>query len=71
MDHKSRNLKLPIGLLSVMLAGWLLAGCAQTVAPSPNIFQRAQGKTPVPPPPSGFFGNDYSLLTPPADGSGQ
>jgi hypothetical protein len=70
MDHKSRNLKLASGLLWVMLAG-LLAGCAQTVAPSPNIFQRAQGKTPAPPPPSGFFGNDYSLLTPPTEGSGQ
>ena len=71
MNHKSRNLKLASGLLSVMLAGCLLAGCAQKVAPSPNIFQRAQGKTPAPPPPSGFFGNDYSLLTPQAEGSGQ
>jgi hypothetical protein len=71
MNHESRNLKIASGLLSVMLAGWLLSGCAQTVAPSPSIFQRAQGKTPAPPAPSGFFGNDYSLLTPPLEGSGQ
>jgi hypothetical protein len=54
-----------------MVAGWLLAGCAQTVAPSPNLFQRAQGKRPAPPPPSGFLADDYSLVTPPAEGSGQ
>jgi hypothetical protein len=71
MNHTKKHVKLPISLLSVILAGLLLAGCAQTVAPSPSIFQRAQGKTPAPPPPSGFFGNDYSLLTPPAEGSGQ
>jgi hypothetical protein len=71
MNRIKRNVKLPISLLSAILAGLLLAGCAQTVAPSPSIFQRAQGKTPVPPPPSGFFGNDYALLTPPAEGSGQ
>ncbi len=71
MNHKKKNMKLPISLLLFMLAGWLLAGCAQTVTPSPNIFQRAQGKTPARPPPSGFLGNDYSLLTPPAKGSEQ
>jgi hypothetical protein len=54
-----------------MLAGWLLAGCSQTVTPSPTIFERAQGETPAPPPRSGFLGNNYSLLTPPADGSDQ
>ena len=41
------------------------------MAPSLNIFQRAQGEKLAPPPPSGFFGNDYSLLTPPAGGSDQ
>jgi uncharacterized protein DUF3313 len=71
MNRKKKNVKLPTILLSVMLAGSLLAGCAQTVAPSPNIFQRSRGETPVPLPPSGFLGNDYSLLTPPAEGSGQ
>jgi hypothetical protein len=70
MNHK-RNMKLATGLLSVMLAGWLLAGCSQTVAPSPNIFQRAQGEKPAPPPTSRFLGNDYSLLTPPIKGSDQ
>jgi hypothetical protein len=62
MNRKKKNVKLPTILLSVMLAGSLLAGCAQTVAPSPNIFQRAQGVTPAPPPPSGLLGNDYSML---------
>jgi len=71
MNQIKKTVKLPINLLSVMLAGLLLAGCAQTVAPSPGIFQRAKGKRPAPPPPSGFFGNGYSLLTPPAEGSGQ
>jgi Protein of unknown function (DUF3313) len=46
-------------------------GLSQTVTPSPNILQRAQGKTPARPPPSGSLGNDYSLLTPPAAGFDQ
>jgi Protein of unknown function (DUF3313) len=71
MNHKKKNMKLPIGLLSFMLVGLLLAGCSQTVTPSPNIFQRTQGQTAAVPPPSGFLGNDYSLLTPLAEGSDQ
>jgi hypothetical protein len=71
MNHKSRSIKLAAGLLSAMLAGWLVAGCSQTAAPAPSIIQRAQGETPAPPPPSGFLGNDYSLLTPPTEGSDQ
>jgi hypothetical protein len=69
MNHKKKNMKLPISLLSFMLVGLLLAGCSQTVTPSPNIFERTQGRTPALPPRSGFLGNDYSLLTPPAEGS--
>jgi Protein of unknown function (DUF3313) len=71
MNYESRNMKLATGLLSVVLAGWLLAGCSQTAAPEPSIIQRAQGETPAPPPPSGFLGSDYSLMTPPAEGSDQ
>jgi hypothetical protein len=71
MNHKKKNMKLLTSLLAFMLAGWLLAGCSQTVTPSPNIFQRARGQTQAQPPPSGFFGNDYSLLAPPAAGSDQ
>jgi hypothetical protein len=71
MNHRKKNMKLPTSLLSFMLAGCLLAGCSQTVTPSPNIFQRAQGEKSARPPPSGFLGNDYSLLTPPAVGSDQ
>jgi uncharacterized protein DUF3313 len=71
MNHSRRNFGLVTGLASVILAGSLLAGCSQTAAPAPNILQRAQGETPAPPPPSGFLGSDYSLLTPPAEGSDQ
>jgi hypothetical protein len=63
MSHERKSVKLVIGLRSVSLAGWLLAGCSQTAAPTPNIMQRVQGETPAPPPPSGFLGSDYSLLT--------
>jgi len=71
MNHKHRNMKLATGLLSATLAGWLLASCSQTAAPQPNIIERAQGETPAPPPPTGFLGNDYSLMTPPTEGSDQ
>jgi hypothetical protein len=71
MRHEGRHTKIATGLPSVLLAGLILAGCAQTVAPGPNIIQRAQGETPALPPPTGFLGNDYSLLTPPAAGSDQ
>jgi hypothetical protein len=71
MIRISRNSKLLTGLGSAMLAGLLLASCSQTAAPGPNIIQRAEGETPAPPAPSGFLGNDYSLLTPPTEGSDQ
>ncbi len=71
MSQKSLQLKIVIGTMSVLLAAVMLAGCAQTAAPEPNLIQRVQGQTPAPPPPTGFLGNDYSLLTPPAPGSDQ
>jgi hypothetical protein len=71
MIQERGTMKSTIGLLSVLVAGLLLAGCSQTAAPEPNLIQRASGETPAPPPPSGFLGNDYSLLTPPAEGSDQ
>src|SRR5271168_1856015 len=71
MNRDSRNSKLLMGLGAAMIAALLLSGCAQTVAPAPNIIQRASGETPAPPPPTGFLGNDYSLLTPPTAGSDQ
>jgi hypothetical protein len=71
VNHSDKNVKFAAGLLSAVLAGWLMASCSQTAAPEPNIIQRAQGETPAPPAPSGFLGNDYSLLTPPAEGSDQ
>jgi hypothetical protein len=60
-----------IMLISALLAGLTITGCAATSAPAPNIIQRVQGETAAPPPPSGFLGSDFSLLTPPAEGSGQ
>jgi hypothetical protein len=63
--------KSAIGLLSVLVAGLLLAGCSQTAAPEPNIIQRATGETAAAPAATGFLGNDYSMLTPPAEGSDQ
>ena len=69
--QKSRNIKSATGLLSALLLGLVLAGCSQTVAPEPNLIQRATGETPAAPPPTGFLGNDYSLLTPPAEGTDQ
>jgi len=71
MIQEKSNMKGATGLLFVLLIGLLLGGCAQTVAPSPDIIQRATGEPPAPPPPSGFLGNDYSLLTTPAAGSDQ
>ncbi len=71
MNRENKNIKATASLLSVLLAGFLMAGCAQTVAPEPNIVQRAQGETPAPPPPSGFLGRDYSLLQPATQGSDQ
>src|SRR5580658_4255260 len=71
MNRDCRNSRLLTGLSAAMIAALLLSGCAQTVAPEPNIIQRASGETPAPPPPSGFLGNDYSLLTPPTAGSDQ
>lgn len=60
-----------IGTFAAMMLAVLVAGCSQTAAPEPSIIQRAQGETPAPPPPSGFLGSDYSLLTPPTEGSDQ
>jgi len=71
MNHKNRIAKVAVSLTSVVLVGWLLAGCSQTAAPGPSIVQRMQGETPAPPPPTGFLGSDYSLLTPPAAGTDQ
>jgi hypothetical protein len=72
MGQEGRNTKSAVDLLSILLAGMLLAaGCSQTAAPEPNIIERAKGEAPAPPAPTGFLGNDYSLLTPPAEGSNQ
>jgi hypothetical protein len=65
------RVRILISAIAAVLFGTLIAGCAQTVAPGPDVIQRAQGETPPPPPPTGFLGNDYSLLTPPAAGTDQ
>ena len=71
MTKEKINTKSAIGLLSVLLAGFLLVGCSQTAAPEPSVIQRATGEKEAAPAPSGFLGNDYSLLTPPAEGGDQ
>ena len=71
MFHGRRVSRLLTGLVSTTLLGVLLMSCSQTAAPEPTIIQRAQGETVAPPPPSGFLGSDYSLMKPPAEGSGQ
>src|SRR5271155_1362003 len=72
MKPNGRNMKTGTGLvLAAVLTGLSLAACSQTAAPEPNIIQRAEGEKPAPPPPTGFLGSDYSLLTPPEEGSDQ
>jgi hypothetical protein len=69
--EKNRKIKFTTGLLSVLLAGSLLAGCSQTAAPEPNAIERVQGEKPAAPAPTGFLAADYTLLTPPAEGTDQ
>ena len=69
MHHNPRSIRVAVGLLSALLAGWLFAACSQTAGPSPNIVQRVEGETPATPPQSGFLGSDYSLLQPASSGS--
>lgn len=71
MIQERTNTKSAIGLLFVLLAGLLLAGCSQTAAPEPSIIQRATGEKEAAPAATGFLGNDYSLLTPPGEGGDQ
>jgi hypothetical protein len=71
LGYKSRGTTATTVLLSAMLAGILLAGCSQTAAPAPDLIERVKGETPAPPPPTGFLGNDYALMTPPPEGSDQ
>ena len=71
MNHKFGYVRIATVLTATIVAGWLLAACSQTAAPGPNIVQRVEGEQPAPPPPTGFLGSDYSLLQPPAPGSGQ
>jgi hypothetical protein len=69
--NKDATMKAATAFLSVALAALVFSGCSETAAPAPNIIQRAQGEAPAPPPPTGFLGNDYSLMTPPPEGSDQ
>jgi len=70
MICRIRDFKTATGLLLVLF-GFAMVGCSQTAAPEPSIIQRAQGEAPAPPAATGFLGSDYSLLTPPAEGSDQ
>jgi len=70
MRHRT-NGKRQMGFLLIALTASLMAACAQTTAPEPNIIQRVGGETPAPPSPSGFLGSDYSLMQPAGEGSDQ
>ena len=71
MGSNRKCLKVVTGLVSVILAGWLLTACSQTTGSSPNVIQRVQGETPAAPAPTGFLGSDYSLLQPASANPGQ
>ncbi len=49
-NHNSGTTKRAAVLLSVLIAGLLLAGCSQTAAPEPNQVAQAQSQQPAPPP---------------------
>lgn len=51
MKFNSRSMKRATGLLSVLLTGFLLAGCSQTAAPEPNQVAQTQSEQPAAPPP--------------------
>src|SRR5271166_4272849 len=51
MNLDSRNIMRTTGLLSVLLAAFLLAGCAQTSAPASNQPAQAPSAPAAPPPP--------------------
>jgi len=51
MNFNSRSMKQATSLLSVLLAGILLAGCSQTAALEPNQVAQTQGEQPAAPPP--------------------
>jgi hypothetical protein len=48
MNFNYRSIKRAMGFLSIMLAGFLLAGCSQTAAPGPTQAPQAPA---APPPP--------------------
>src|SRR5271168_956932 len=50
MNLNIRNVMRATGLLSVLLAGILLAGCSQTAAPAPGQTAQVQPAPPPPPP---------------------
>jgi hypothetical protein len=51
MNLNTRSMKRATGLLSVLLAGFLLAGCSQTAAPGPSQAAQAPSEPAAPPPP--------------------
>ena len=53
MNLSSKSLKGAIGTRSLLIAGFLLAGCAQSSAPATNQVAQAQTGNPAPPPSGG------------------
>jgi hypothetical protein len=68
MDLSSRCLNGWIGTRFLLIAGLLLAGCAQTSAPAPNQMAQAQIGNPAPPPSGAAQGESVSpqLAQPPS-----
>ncbi len=61
------NFLLGIGMLAGFALQLTVAGCAKTAAPEPGLMGKAMGEKPAPPP-TGFLGSDYALMTPGKEG---
>jgi hypothetical protein len=61
MNRRGGKAKLAAGFVGILLAGFLLAGRAQTAPPDASIVQRVANQNPAPLP-TGFLGSDYALL---------
>jgi hypothetical protein len=52
LNKRQRTRAAAFAALSTLLSAALLAGCAQTSAPQPNLTERVENQNPAPPPPS-------------------
>jgi hypothetical protein len=68
MDPSPRNTRCGIGLVCLLLTGFLLSGCSQSAAPETNQIAQVQSGNPAPPPSAGVQGANPSpqLVQPPS-----